>query len=50
MNTQLDKPKHSISRVLPNKWSYMRKRRTAARLRAKHMPEKVIKEQVWGKW
>lgn len=40
----------NIVRVMPKKMSYMRKRRTAARLRAKRMPERVIKEQVWGNW
>lgn len=40
----------NITRVLPNKWSYARKRRTASRMRAKGYSSAIIKEQVWGNW
>lgn len=40
----------NITRVMPNKWSYSRKRRTARRMRALRMPESVIKDRVWANW
>jgi len=47
---QDNKPTTNITRIMPNKWSYNRKRRTSNRMRAKGFPENVIKEHVWGKW
>lgn len=39
----------SISRVISKPMSYMRKRRTAARMRAKGFSSKVIAEQLWSR-
>ena len=37
-----------VTKVVSKKMSYMRKRRTAARMRAKGFPAKVIREQLWS--
>lgn len=40
----------NIVRIMPNKWDYNRKRRTARRMQTKGLSEAIIKEQVWSKW